>query len=524
MMALHRRNFLVSASGAVLFAGLGRHARLWAAPRFGAFPFSLGVASGDPWPDGFVIWTRLAPHPLQPDAGMPPLAVQVRWEVAEDEAFAHVVRSGEEIAHPDLAHSIHVEVSGLRPSRLYWYRFLVTGVEASPVGRARTAPAADALPERLRLGLAGCQAYPQGWYEAWRHLASEPDLDAVFHYGDYIYEYGRKSSFTIRDREGRDAHRRHLTDEVYTLPEYRQRYAQYKMDPDLQAAHHAVPFIMSFDDHEVDNNWVSSFDQHGSSREAVLARRIVAMQAWYEHMPVRLAQAPRLGELTMYRRLDFGRLVRMHVLDTRSHRSQQLCETPAGRGCRKRDDATSTVLGNAQEAWLGAGLRNQACWNLIAQQVRMMPIVRRNADGIRLPGPPDSWSGYPAARARLIEAVRDNGLTNVVVASGDSHVHNVGHLPVRDDELDGPAAAVEFLGTSISSGGDGQADSEKRRFLLRDNPHFSLYNQQRGYQLFDIGPHEWRTDVKVLDRVQTPGSMLSTLASYRVHPDKAQLC
>ncbi|ROT95150.1 hypothetical protein EB810_08535 [Altererythrobacter sp. FM1] len=172
----------------------------------------------------------------------------------------------------------------------------------------------------------------------------------------------------------------------------------------------------------------------------------------YKSGPVRLAQAPRIGGLTMYRRLHFGRLVRMHVLDTRSYRSQQLCETPAGRACRKRDDTTSTVLGSAQEAWLGAGLRNRACWNLIAQQVRMMPIIRRDADGIRLPAPPDSWSGYPTARARLLQAIRDNGLTNVVVASGDSHVHNIGHLPLRDDELDGPAAAVEFLGTSISSG------------------------------------------------------------------------
>ncbi|KPL68461.1 hypothetical protein SZ64_10270 [Erythrobacter sp. SG61-1L] len=522
-MVFNRRNFLVSASGLMLLSGLGTHTRLWAAPSFDAYPFSLGVASGDPWPDGFVIWTRLAPHPLQPDGGMPPLAVAVRWEVAEDEAFLTIVRNGEEIAHPELAHSVHVEVGGLQPARHYWYRFHIAGAEASPVGRVRTAPAAGSSPERLRLGLAGCQAYPQGWYDAWRHLSEEPDLDAIFHYGDYIYEYGPESSFTIRDREGRKVNRRHADNEIYSLTDYRRRYAQYKSDPDLQAAHHATAFIMSFDDHEVDNNWVSTFDQDGSPEQAVMARRIVAMQAWYEHMPVRLAQAPRIGGLTMFRRLDFGRLVRMHVLDTRSYRSQQLCEKPGARACRKQDDPTSTVLGDAQEAWLGAGLRNDAVWNLIAQQVRMMPIIRRDTDGIRMTDPPDSWSGYPAARARLVQAIRDNGLTNVVVASGDSHVHNVGYLPLRPGELDGPAAATEFLGTSISSGGDGAADSETRRFILQDNPHFALYNQQRGYQLFDITAREWRTDLKVLDKVQQPGGTLTKLASFCVLPDQARL-
>ncbi|WP_213980908.1 alkaline phosphatase D family protein [Sphingomonas sp. dw_22] len=518
-----RRKFLASAGGLALFAGLDPVGRAWAAPKFYDYPFALGVASGDPWPDGFVIWTRLAPQPLEPHGGMPALGVPVRWEVAEDERFARILRSGEAIARPELAHSVHVEVEGLLPARPYWYRFLVEGGLASPVGQVRTAPAIGALPDRVRLGLAGCQAYPQGWYEAYRHLSQEPDLDAVFHYGDYIYEYGQRSSIVITDAAGKVVERAHSSDEVYSLDDYRGRYAQYKTDPHLQAAHQAAAFITSFDDHEVDNNWVSAFDQDGTPPEAFLLRRYAAMQAWYENTPVRKAQFPRPDGLTMYRRLDYGSLFRMHVLDTRSYRSDQLCEKPGERACRTEDGPESTVMGAAQEAWLAKGLENDARWNLIAQQVRVMPLNRRAKDGGPAPAATDTWSGYPAARARLVRTITERKLTNVVIATGDSHIHNVGVLPMRDDELDGPAAATEFLGTSISSGGDGVAESATSRAYMRDNPHFALVNQQRGYQIFDITPREWRTDVKVMDRVQSPGGKLSTLARFTVTPDKPKL-
>lgn len=523
MQRIDRRGLIRSAGGLALFAGLDPFARAWAAPRFAEYPFALGVASGDPWPDGFVLWTRLAPRPLEPQAGMPPLAVPVRWEVAEDDRFTRVVRTGEEIARPELGHSVHAEVGGLFPARPYWYRFVVDGADASPVGRVRTAPAAGALPHRVRLGLAGCQSWPHGWYDAWRHLSQEPDLDAIFHYGDYIYENGRATKMVIKDAAGNIVDHAHASDEVYTLDEYRGRYAQYKADPDLQAAHHAAAFIMSFDDHEVDNNWASIFDQDGTPPEQFLLRRRAAMQAWYENVPVRKSQLPRPEGLKMFRRLDYGRLLRMHVLDTRSYRSDQLCEKREELNCRANDGPESTMLGAEQEAWLADGLTNDARWNLIAQQVRVMPLVRRGSDGLELPPAADTWSGYPAARARMVKAITDRKLTNVVIASGDSHIHNVGVVPIRDRDLDGPAAATEFLGTSISSGGDGTADSPTRQAYLRNNPHFALMNQQRGYQLFDISPGEWRTDVKVLDRVQSPGGTLSTLARFVVTPDRPKL-
>ncbi|MET0310159.1 MAG: alkaline phosphatase D family protein [Sphingomonas sp.] len=525
-LVLDRRRLLAGAGGLTLFAGLGSVA--WAAPKFTRYPFSLGVASGDPWPDGFVIWTRLAPEPLAEHGGMPMAAVAVRWEVSEDARFTRIVRSGEAVARPELAHSVHVEVGGLKPRRPYWYRFLVEGAEVSPVGMARTAPAANSPVDRIRMAVAGCQALPHGWYDAWRHLSEEPDLDAVFHYGDYIYETGNHpapKNLLIRDAAGNLVDRTHFGDEIYSVDDYRRRYAQYKSDPDLQAAHAAAAFVMSFDDHEVDNNWASKFDQDGTPPEAFLLRRFAAMQAWYEHMPVRRAQLPGPGGITMYRRLDFGSLLRMHVLDTRSYRDDQPCEKPGETACRTTNRPETTIMGAAQEAWLADGFRNTARWNLIAQQVFVMPLYEAGPGGTRhlRPGP-DAWSGYPAARARLTRSIAEHKLTNVVIATGDAHIHAVGTVPMRDDEPDGPAAAVEFLATSITSGGDGSPGEIPRHKALRaDSPNVALLNDQRGYQTYDITPKEWRTDVKVIDRVQSPGGKLGTLARFAVTPDKSEL-
>ena len=518
-----RRSVLSGAGGLLLLGGTTVQ-RAWSAPRFPETPFALGVAAGDPWPDGFVIWTRLAPRPLEPHGGMPRLATVVRWDVAEDPGFVRVVRTGEALARPELAHSVHVEVSGLRPGRPYWYRFRIPGGETSGTGTARTAPGAAAAPARLRLASAGCQHYQSGHYTAWRHLSEEDDLDAVFHYGDYIYEGGAPSEPPmIVDSTGRPVDRRHIGGETYSLDDYRLRYAQYKTDPDLQAAHAAAAFITSFDDHEVDNNWAADLDQDGTPPEVFRLRRAAALQAWYEHMPVRRAQFPSGGGVQMFRRFDYGRLLRMHVLDTRTYRSDQLCERPEQANCRAEEGPSSTMLGAAQEAWLGEGLRSEARWNLIAQQVFVMPVNRSFADGRFQPGGADTWNGYPAARRRLVQAITDAGLSNVVIATGDAHIHAVGLVPLRDEEPDGPAAATEFLATSISSGGDGAPETEGTRAMLAGSPNIRLVNAQRGYQLFDVTPDAWRTQVKVVDVVQRPGGALTTLARFAVSPERPGL-
>ncbi|WP_211314348.1 alkaline phosphatase D family protein [Sphingomonas fennica] len=517
-LKLDRRQLIKAGGSFALIAGISR-SPLLAAP-LGANPFALGVAAGDPWPDGFVIWTRLAPRPLDEHGGMPAAHVPVRWEVAEDQGFARVVRKGEATALPELAHSVHVEVDGLLPHRRYWYRFATAGSDLSPVGTARTAPLAGALVDRLRIGVGGCQHYEMGYYDAWKHLAAEPDLDLIFHYGDYIYE---DAAMPLGPQGKRNNVRQHAGDEIYSIDDYRRRYAQYKSDPDLQAAHAACAFAASFDDHEIDNNWASDFDQDGTDPAIFALRRYAALQAWYEHMPVRKAQFPIAGGLTAYRRLDFGRLMRMHVLDTRSYRSDQPCGDNGGKSaCPPEAHMQPDMLGKTQEAWLDEGLGNDAAWNLLAQQVIVMPIDLRPADAEEPRHGTDLWDGYRPARERLIASVRRHGLSNVVIATGDHHKHMAGAVPADDDRLDGEKVAVEFLSTSITSGGNGVGTAGLEH-IVRNNPQIDLYADQRGYQLFEITPKLWKTDIKVLDRVDRTGGKLSTLASYTVEPGRPAL-
>lgn len=510
-MSLDRRA-LIRAAAAAALAPAYAAGSAWAGP-LGADPFTLGVASGDPAPDGFVIWTRLATRPLEYGAGMPTKPVAVGWEVAEDERFARIAASGQALARPELGHSVHVEVAGLKPAWRYWYRFTVAS-DVSRVGTVRTAPAPGARPDRLRLGVAGCQNYEAGLYTAYGHLAREPDLDAIFHYGDYIYE----------GAAGKGA-RSHVGGELYTLDDYRRRYAQYKTDPDLQAAHAAAAFLASYDDHEVDNNWAGDEDQDGTPPELFRLRRAAALQAWYENMPVRQAQFPAATGLRMNRRLDFGDLVRVHVLDTRRYRTGQICP-PKGKqldGCRPVDDPSHpTILGEEQANWLAAGLPGRARWNLIAQQVMVMPFSYPDRPDFG-PVNTDSWSGYPASREWLAATIEQLRLSNVVIATGDVHRHHAGVLPRHSQDLASAPVATEFVCTSISSGGDGAKLEPAWKDIPAQNPHCKLIDARRGYQVFDIGRDRWLTEAKVVDRVTTPGGALSTTAKFVVDPRRPGL-
>lgn len=514
---MDRRSLIKSAGSLAIVAGLS--VRPVFARALGAYPFTLGVASGDPHPDGFVLWTRLAPNPLEPGSGMPMAAVPVQWQVASDERFAQIIQSGEAMARPELGHSVHAEVRGLAPGRRYWYRFLAGG-EASPVGTVRSAPAAGAAVDRLRIGVAGCQNYESGYFTAYRYLSEEPDLDAIFHYGDYIYEGRSGRSCPKAGDEGRACFRAHAGEEIYSLDDYRRRYAQYKMDGDLQAAHAAAAFLSTWDDHEIDNNWAAEFDQDGTRPEIFALRRFAAMQAWYENMPVRRAQFPAPGGLSMHRRIDFGRLLRVHLLDTRQYRTNQRCGPEEASHCRSAADREpSHMLGGRQEAWLGEGLKSEAGWNLLAQQVMMMPFVYPDS---RAQGPTnlDSWSGYPDARGRLVDMIAERKLSNVIVATGDVHKHHAGVVPIREDELDGPAAATEYVTSSISSGGDGSDIPESWEKVPAENPHTQLLNDRRGYQLFTIGKDLWQTDVVGMTKVSDRSGAKRKIATLVTLPHK----
>lgn len=512
-MPLDRRG-LLAVGGGLLLAGGAAPSPLWAQARLADDPFTQGVASGDPAPDGFVIWTRLAPRPAEEHGGMPMRTVLVRWEVAEDDAFSRIVRTGDAPAYPELGHSVHVELDGLKPSRPYWYRFQIDTAR-SPVGMVRTAPALDALPQRLRIGLAGCQQYEVGFYGAYGYLAQEPDLDFIYHYGDYIYEGPGGRGGKLSGRNERFLARPLTGDLLYSLDDYRRRYAQYKTDPDLQAAHAAAAFIVSYDDGDVANDFVGDLDPRGSPPEVFALRRAAAMQAWYENMPVRRAQFPKAGGPTVYRRLEFGQLMRMHVLDTRAYRSHRACVKPNDKLCGPSPDGTVSMLGGAQEAWLDSGLSRTHRWNFIGQQVLVMPMSGE-ADG---EGLLTGWNAYPEARARLGQTIAEQGLTNVVIASGGGHQHFIGNVPLDPTAPDRNPVAAEFHGTSITSAGDGEPHRAESAGLLAGSPNLAFINAQRGYQVFDVTPDAWKTTVKVIDRVQTRGGALSTVAEFHVRPD-----
>lgn len=510
-----RRDFLrvagsVAGMVALGAAPAGGGARRRASPLrdLGAYPFTMGIASGDPTPDGVVLWTRLAPEVLElTGAHRGPTAV--RWEVAEDERFRRIVRSGEARARPELGHTVHAEVSGLRPGRAYFYR-LMAGGAATPVGRTRTAPAPDASIDRFRFAFASCQHYEHGYYTAYDHMARE-ELDLVVHLGDYIYEGGI----------GRGRVRQHDGPEVRTLQQYRHRYATYRADPDLQAAHAAAPWVVTWDDHEVDNNYADGIAEDAQSPEAFLLRRAAAYQAYYEFMPLRASSMPSGPRMRLYRRLPFGRLLDLYVLDTRQYRDDQPCGDGRRPTCPDHRRPDRTILGDAQREWLLDGLASGgARWNVLAQQVLMARLAAEDATGEDTFAM-DMWDGYPVERRNLLDFLARARPSNPVVLTGDIHSSWVADLRPDFDAPDTPAVATEFAGTSISSGGNGAPMTERGAGALAANPHLHFYDGRRGYVHVTVTPELWTSAFRTVATVTEGGAPRETAAVFVVESGQA---
>jgi alkaline phosphatase D len=470
--------------------------RVFAQMAFQAYPFSLGVASGDPWPDGVVLWTRLAPEPLA-GGGMPMASVEVTWEVAAERAFRTIVQKGVAVARPELGHSVHVEVDGLQPGREYFYRFRA-GREVSQVGRTRTAPAPGAAVDQLRFGVCGCSHLEHGFFTAYRHLARQ-QFDFVFHTGDYIYE-GRANNGQNDPRV-----REHAGQEIYTVVDYRNRYAQYKMDPDLRAAHASAPFIMTWDDHEVDNDYAGAIDESGETPpEVFLLRRAAAYQAYYEAMPIRAASLPAGPDMLLYRHFSFGRLLDLSALDTRQYRSDQACGGGARTDCAAAADPGRTMFGAAQERWLFERLgRVRATWTVLGQQV---PTFARDYQGTAPDArfQMDKWDGYVAARDRLFTRLVETAAPNPVVLSGDVHLHYAADLRRDFARPESPVIGVELTNSSITSNGDGADLAGGWDVLQRHNPHLRFNSARRGYISCTVSSSDLRADFRVVDRVTIP--------------------
>jgi alkaline phosphatase D len=492
-----------SAAAAALAAPLGARLAL-GQTRFRAYPFSLGIASGDPVADGFVLWTRLAPDPLA-GGGMPPEAIEVRWEVADDPRFLRIVRRGVALAAPERGHAVHVDVQGLEPDRWYHYRFLAGG-EASPLGRARTFPALGAPASRLRFAFASCQHYGQGFFNAYDAMLND-DLDLVVHLGDYLYEsdWGPKVRF-------------HLPEPV-TLDDYRNQHALYKGDLALQAAHAWHPFLVTWDDHEVDNDYAGAFQEDGDPTDAFLRRRAAAYQAYYEHMPLRLAARPLGPDMRLYTSSTFGDLATFLMLDNRQYRSDQACGTPddlGGRlieGCAEREAEARTMLGPEQERWVGRQLvTTPSRWKVLGQQTLMAQLGQKAGEGKAWRS--DGWDGYPAARRRLLEHIAQHQIRDVVVIGGDTHSFWVTDLKADFNDSGSPAVASEFVGTSVTSQG---VPYEKFKGFLPENPHIRYFeSRERGYVRVEATPERWRADLRAVSTVARPEAEARTLASWVV--------
>lgn len=463
-------------------------------------PFTLGVASGDPDATSVVLWTRLAPDPLN-GGGMPADDVPVTWELSADESFAEVAQSGTEIASADHGHAVHAVVE---PGEGAWFYRFRQGDYTSPVGRTRIAPAAGDIPDEVRFATASCQNYANGYYAAHRDLAAQQP-EFVTWLGDYIYEGAGDPAVTTG--------RVHLGPEPTTVDEYRNRYALYKTDPNLQAAHAACPWFVIWDDHEVENNYAGLTPQDSADSAAFPARRAAAYQVWWEHQPTRLpAPDPAASEYRTYREAAWGDLLTIALLDGRQYRTDQACGDATLQldpPCPEVTAPGRTMLGDEQEQWLYDTLdASSAVWNVIGNQV-VFADATFNGAVLNF----DQWDGYPEQRARILQHLADKGTQNVVVVTGDIHLAAVAELR-SGDPATGTPVGVEFVTTSISS--DGLIDDQLTDVLKSFPELVDAELAHRGYTLHTVSPQQWVADYRIVTDVADPDSDVTSFRTYTV--------
>ena len=474
------------------------------------YPFQLGIASGEPDSTSVVLWTRLAPSPLNADGqgGMANADVAVDWQVSTTDTFSTLVASGTVTAHYASAHSVHVIAGGLSPDADYYYRFRAQG-HLSPVGRTRTAPAVGTNGRDLVMAFTSCAHYEEGYYTVYRRMAEEnPGL--ILFLGDYIYEYGATT--------GRP--RLHAgTSEIVSLADYRRRYAQYKSDPDLQAAHAVAPWIVVPDDHEVENNYANMVraDSTPSLTAAQwTARRTAAYQAYYENMPLRPTQAPSGNSIPLYRRVRWGTLATFHMLDTRQFRDDQACGDGT-KVCADADLASRTITGAAEEAWLLDGFaQHLGTWDIIGQQVFFAQEF--DASGA---GNMDAWDGYRASRARIQQGWVDRAVRNPVVLTGDVHRAYANNLKADYHNTSSAVIGTELVCTSISSTGDGSGSTTIPNAAT--NPHVKFFCDRRGYVRTTITPATITADFRSVASVTEHGAPVSTTRSFVIQDGRPGL-
>ncbi len=482
-------------------------------------PFSMGVASGDPASDGFVLWTRLAPDPLALDGqGGMTAPGAVKWTVYGDEALQKPVLTGEATTSPLTAHTLHVEVAGLKPDRFYWYRFEAQGAQ-SRTGRARTLPLATARPGQLKIAFASCSHYELGYFSAYRHMAAE-NPDFVMYLGDYIYEYSYKPDKAVVRRQERQ-------DNIRDLPAYRNRYATHHLDEDLQALRATTTALMTWDDHEVQNDYGGFLSQYMKDDVNMVALRTAAYQAYYEAMPLRSVSHARGPYLDLYKGYRFGTLAEINMLDGRQYRSAQACPNGDARkghvatdACTDRLAPNRSMLGMAQEKWLyGRFAKSQATWNLMGQDLLVAGYVQKGKDKDKneiIGHYTDGWDGYPATRDRLLAAMQATKVKNPVMLGGDIHSYWATELKTAPD---GPTIATEFVGTSITSD---NPPHDEFAALLPENPHVKYFNaRSHGYATVTLRPDHMETQFQAISDRADRNATVATEKRFVVEAGKA---
>ena len=514
---LSRRQLLEYASVLAMcsFVSPVRHAYANQSINFIDYPFKLGVASGDPVTEGIVLWTRLAPDPYDLTS-MPQQSIPVVWQIAEDEKMRKVVQSGTSFAHAEHAHSLHVEVHGLKPDREYFYSF-IAGKEKSPVGRTRTLPLLGKRLQDFRFAFASCQDITNGYFAAYHDMVRQ-DPRLIIHTGDYIYE-------SIYRGEAR----RIPVPVAMTLRDYRLLHARYKLDPHLQQAHAAAPWLLIWDDHEVENDWGGSYSESISDPEEFLKRKTAAIKAYYEHLPLRLSTKMRRGRSRIHQRTVVGDLIEFNLLDCRQYRDRPPCQDEAGhvpyqiRPCEEALSQDRSMLGDEQERWLRLGYGHAgAKWNTLVQTTYMAPFdyISGADTGYKT----DGWDGYAASRQRIIDLIVKKRISNPVAIGGEIHAFYAGVVNAKAFDFDSPPAISELVCTSISSGGGGDKRYHETLDLFSENPSARFFeNRVRGYALCNVNHRRWHTALRMIEDVQNPTSPGSTLKELVIEAGKVDV-
>ncbi len=506
--------------------------------------FQHGVASGDPRPRSVVIWTRLTPTPQStPGSGTGPRAT-VAWEVATDERFRRVVTRGRFVTSASRDHTVKLDATGLKPATWYYYRFTYRGAH-SRVGRMRTAPAKNASPRNLRFGVVSCANLQAGWFSAYRGIAARDDLHAVVHLGDYLYEYG-PGQYGY-GRENVDIRPHDPAHEMVSIADYRRRHAQYKTDPDLQDAHAKFPWIVTWDDHEVTNDqYDTGAENHQPDEGDYLRRRARAHRAYDEWMPVRLSNTAALGDGNrLYRRLRFGRLAEISMLDLRTYRSEQFdpaFPTPVpSPDTAPVSDPSRTITGTRQLRWLKKSLvRKRALWKVIGNPVMIAPVTFAQVPGDLLdpindvtgllpddglPYNVDQWDGYTHDRTEVFNFIKNHHVENALFITGDIHSGWAADLPydVGSYPLSG-SAGVEFVCSSVTSNNLKDITGTPSRttslaveaVILANNRHIKYLNfDDHGFSVLDLTAKRAQMDWFIIGDRADKDTAITHTASYQ---------